>query len=387
MSDSEQTSRPSPPRMREGWIVKGEKKQTSSASASSSSSRKSPRVNGRTPLLFRHFGRPKNIDWYLFVFELRTLVVAGTPFIEGVRLLERTSERERVKRTAGIMAKLLDRGTSFKSALESATDLPPMIRSMLTMGQSTGTLVRMLDATIDHYAWLIELRSRILRLVSYPLILVVLGGMIMAARDAILAGMGGGSGSDLAHIVFLRYLLPIAACCVCGFVAGRLANVTWARNVIDFVFLHLPFVGTLTRKFALTVFFNTFAAALDSGMPVTRAYELAVKATTNRTVSARLAAWDRFLRDGESIASTLRMTGVVDKEALGMIAVGEMSSTPSSLMRKLAKWYDDWIRTVLKMVISILAPFYVLAVALGYFMNLQFLLMLGFVCCFLLALV
>ena len=393
MAESEESLRPKRPRMREGWVVKHDKPSQSSTAGPGASKPQENAVrpqrtyaDARVPIMLRHFGKPGAKDWYMFAFELRTLIAAGQPFVEAVHILELHSERERVKRTAAVIGRLVDHGSTFESALAEARDLPPMIRSMLTMGHQTGTLMRMLEAVINHYAWLIELRSRIFKLVTYPFLLVVLGTFVMIARDLILAGIGGISPASSTEIVFGRYLIPLCLWSLAGFGVGKLLNSSFGRTVVDGALLTIPGVNTLARKFALTVFFNTFAAALDAGMPVTRAYELASNSTPNRVIAGRLRKWERFLRDGESISTTLKQTRVVDREALGIIAVGEQASTPSSLMRRLATWYDDQIRTVIKMVISIVAPFFVLMVALGYFANFGMLLTLAFLCCILIAL-
>lgn len=290
---------------------------------------------------------------------------AGFPFVEAVRLLAKTSERHRVKQTASELARLVDQGANFKVALEQTPDLPDLIRGMLLMGQRSGSITHLLDAVIEHYAWMMELRGRVWQLVAYPYILVVFGALIMVARDTAIAAIQTGSSAAAAGSAFDRYMMPVIIYSALGALLGRALHWKPLGLFVGAITIHLP----LVRTASLAVFFNTLSVALDCGMPVVMAWELAAKSVSNSVVSDRLLAWTRFLKDGESLATTLKMTGVVNKEAIAMVTIGEHSASTPMLMRKLSTWYNERIRTTIMQLVRCMAPFLVFAVAGGYFMN------------------
>jgi type II secretory pathway component PulF len=346
-----------------------------------------PKPKTLSELLHWQFGRASAKDWYLFCLELQSLISAGLGFIEATALLAKTSERGRVKRLAARLSRHTASGGSMQKILDCEPDMPPLMRTVLMQGLRAGTITRALDVLIQHYKWLIEMRSHVRQVVWYPLALAILGTGVMAARDAIIMDIQGTAPAQAWARVTALYMCPLAFWAMMGALSAWLINSPATRGSIDGFLLKIPVLGSVLRKFALSVFFNTFAASLDAGMSVLPAYELAADATPNKHITARLLKWTHFLRDGESIATTLKHTGVLDQDAVAMVAAGEVSARVGDLMTKLADYYANEIRTTIKMTIAGCAPFLVIAIAIGYFVSPAFLHALVFAIVFLMFLI
>jgi type IV pilus assembly protein PilC len=290
--------------------------------------------------------------------------------IEALLVAAQSTPRERLRRMLVRFTDHIRQGAPFERAIAMlGDDMPSMLGNMLTIGNRTGRVTELLDRYIRHCQWRIELRSEVIRVVTYPYFCALTGVGIMMARDVIIMSIGGANTGAALLVVARLYLLPIIFGIIAAIVTGKALAHHALRPAVHRVAAHLPFVGGHVRKYALATFFDAFAVALDSGIIAPAAYQLAIRATANQWVGEQLARWERFLRDGEPVAETLRKTGILEKEALHLIAVGEIGASAPSMMRRLAGWYFENIRTTVKLTIRFSSPFYVLAIATGFFLS------------------
>jgi type II secretory pathway component PulF len=337
-----------------------------------------------TSVMTRGLGAPSAKDWYFFALELRTMIQAGVPMISALKMLESSSERYRVKKTAAFVAHGLKEGQGLETAAKGASDLPPLLRALLTLGNRSGTLTHTLDLIVRHYQWILEIRSLILRSIWYPAILVVLGAFIMVGRETAIASLTGRMGTGDA---FVRYMNQFFGPIVVGTIAAvivttALKHPRFKRGVDAFI-LTIPGLGGVVKKYAIAIFFEVLAATIEAGMPITAGYQLAANSTPNKQVGDRLARPLHFLQDGESLAETLRQTGVLDADARGMVAAGEASAEAPFLMRKLAEYYNGEVRSQVRMLVVVYTPLMMPLVAIAYFVRADVLGWMAFILVFL----
>ncbi|MGI8908465.1 MAG: type II secretion system F family protein [Candidatus Sumerlaeaceae bacterium] len=340
-------------------------------------------LNPDLPLL-KQFGKPSNRDWFFFSLELRTLLSAGVPVIQALKLLETSSERLRVKRAAGLVGARLAQGSSLVAAVRGDRDLPLLVQALLILGQQSGRLTTTLDLIVRHYQWMLEIRGLILRSIWYPAALVVLGSFIMVGRDTTIASMTGKMDTIQAFWHYLNvYFGPVVMGTIAALIVSTAIKLRQFRRAVDAFILTVPGLGGVSKKYAVGVFFEVLSATVEAGMPVTLGYEMAAASAPNVIIGERLAKWVHYIADGESLGETLRQTGVLDPDALAMVIAGEASAEAPFLMRRLASYYHDEIRVRTRMLVSIYTPFSIPVVAIGYFISASVLGWLAFVLVFL----
>lgn len=347
-----------------------------------------PKPRVPTPLLLRRFGKARVHDWYLFALAMRTLLRAGVPFTSAMRTLADTAERERVKMLAERLRDKVNQGIPFAQVLESeGREMPHLMRALILHGQRTGAMVNALDTVISHYEWMIDIRRRVMSVVWYPLALCILGSLVMVARDTAIAGVQNRPIATPFQIAMMRYFMPVVFGGILGWALAWVLSLPRLRYHIDQMFLVAPIFGVCVYKYSLSLFFGTFATALEAGMDLVTGYELSARTCGNAGITEKLLAWSRFLRDGESIATTLKMTKLFDPTALGVIAAGEAAASAPFLLRKLASYYTDEVRNMATNMIKIVAPFTICVVAFGFFGDSRALALLTFILMFFLRLI
>jgi type IV pilus assembly protein PilC len=303
---------------------------------------------------------------------LRAAIEAGVPVVTALRIVADSAERDRIRRMSLGIAERIAQGIPFDRAMdEQRVGTPDFMRSLLLAGQRSGTLSNSLAMLERHFKWLIEIRAAVLRVVWYPLVLTVFGTAVFIVRDTAIAAVKGADSKATFLSALVGYGVPLVGAILAAWLVSRgffLPGVRRAaRRVTDRIILFVPGLSELARRFAIGSFLEVLAATIEAGMPVVAGYDLAVKACPNRVIAGQLSAGIHYLRDGEHITEALRQTRALDREALAMVAAGEISGHGPSLMRKLAGYYDEAIRNLSQVLVRVTAPVFVLGIALGFF--------------------
>jgi MSHA biogenesis protein MshG len=149
------------------------------------------------------------------------------------------------------------------------------------------------------------------------------------------------------------------------------------RLVWDSMQLRLPVIGSLVRKASLARFTKSFGLALDAGVPVVLALDVANGTTGNIWLSERIANMKLAAERGESLARSARATGVFTPTILQMIAVGEETGSLGEMMNEVADHYQREVDHAVKDLAAKIEPLMILVLggailvfALGVFLPL-----------------
>jgi MSHA biogenesis protein MshG len=145
--------------------------------------------------------------------------------------------------------------------------------------------------------------------------------------------------------------------------------------VFDGLLLQLPILGPLVRKAALARFTKSFGLALESGVTVVDALQVAVETTGNVLLADRIGQIRASAERGETLSKSARATGVFTPTILQMIAVGEETGALGEMMNEVADYYQKEVEYAVKGLAAQIEPIMivlmgcmVLVVALGVFL-------------------
>src|SRR5262249_59676556 len=123
---------------------------------------------------------------------------------------------------------------------------------------------------------------------------------------------------------------------------------------LDRATLWIPVMGDLIEKTIVARTMRTLGTLVSSGVPILEAINI-VKETANNAVFERM--FQRVLesiREGDTIAEPLKQSRLVDDMVTNMVEVGEETGDLDSMLSKIADFYDGWVDTLVKSLISLL---------------------------------
>jgi len=133
------------------------------------------------------------------------------------------------------------------------------------------------------------------------------------------------------------------------------------RYQFDKFKLKLPVFGMLIRKVAISRFCRTLGALLQSGVPIMQALEIVGKASGNEVIAETVGKVRESVREGESIAVPLNLSGLFPPLVTQMVAVGEETGNLDGMLSKIADFYDVEVEYMLASLTSLLEPILILA--------------------------
>jgi len=144
--------------------------------------------------------------------------------------------------------------------------------------------------------------------------------------------------------------------------------VSWARQPahrqqLDHAMLGVPWVGDIARKFATSQMARTLATLLSGGIPLVQALDVASRSVSNRYIAHELESMAQRVREGESLAGTMRSRRIFPDVAVKMTEVGEATGSLQDMLNSLADFYDEELQSSLDRFVTLIEP--VLLVILG----------------------
>ena len=133
-------------------------------------------------------------------WQMAQLGKAGVPWSECAALLLEDSQPPRIRAALEKLREPLSMGEPLDAAMETAGDYPPYLLRMVSIGQASGRLDRVLAALSDYYRGEAATLDAIRRAVTYPavmaaliaLVFLVLVARVLPVFSRVFAQMGAG---------------------------------------------------------------------------------------------------------------------------------------------------------------------------------------------------
>jgi general secretion pathway protein F len=326
------------------------------------------------------FERVKPRDVAVFTRQMATLLHAGIPLAEAMGALAEQSDNKKLQMIlAGIKQKVNEGGALGDAMNEHPKVFPEIYTNMVRSGETAGNLDAVLVRLADFMDAQIELRSKVSSAMAYPILMTIVGSLVLGFLMTVvvppIASIFADSGKSLpwntqllvwvADIAGGYWWAVIPALVVSGLLLRRWMRKPKGKAFMDKLKLRLVLVGKLIRFIAVARFARTLSTMLASGVPVLTALEI-VKRVLNNTVLEKVVEDARVaIREGESIAATLKKSGEFPSMMCHMVAVGERSGQLEAMLENVAGAYERDVSTEVGKLTSILAPIMIVVMAVG----------------------
>jgi general secretion pathway protein F len=326
------------------------------------------------------FERVKPRDVAIFTRQMATLLHAGIPLAEAMAALSEQSDNKKFQMIlAGIKQKVNEGGSFADAMMAHPKVFPELYTNMVRSGETAGNLDAVLVRLADFLDAQIELRSKVSSAMAYPILMTIVGSLVLGFLMTVvvppIAGIFADSGKALpwntqllviiADIAGGYWWIVLPALILTFLLLRRWMRRPKGRAVTDRIKLRLWLVGKLVRFIAVARFARTLSTMLASGVPVLTALDI-VKRVLNNTVLEKVVEDARVaIREGESIAATLKKSGEFPSMMCHMVAVGERSGQLEAMLENVAGAYERDVANEVNKMTSILAPLMIVFMAVG----------------------
>jgi len=313
-----------------------------------------------------------------FTVHLSASIGAGIPILQAFEDLERQTTNQRMKQAIQVITEDLRGGSNLSASLSRHPLIfPDIYCNMVRAGETSGSLVQVLEHLTAFLEWQDSLASEIKRAAIYPaaVLLAVLGFLglllgfvfprilpviqsfkvplpfitlaIMAISDSIrhgwyfiLLGIGG-------LFILFRFLKATEG----------------GQWIVDATKLKLPVVGRLIEEICLSRFAHHLGLLLRTGVDISQSLSITEQVVGNRVVAQAVGEAREKVIQGGSLWRSLQETGVFPPLVIRMIFVGETTGTIDGTLQKVTAFYDREVPNTVKKVFTILEPLVVVMLA------------------------
>jgi general secretion pathway protein F len=310
--------------------------------------------------------------------QLSVLLSAGIPLVEAITSLRNRPMRPRLAAALDAMRSDVTAGASFHAAAVKHPDVVPSIYAgMIRAGEASGALDRVLGRIADHAESTARLQGQLRSAMTYPVIMMLVGGGIVTFLLAYVV-------PQVTRVfVDSKQVLPLPTRLLMGlgrFVAGYglylmalvatavLATRTYAttargRRAYEHVAFRVPWIGTVLRNVVMARFAHTLSTLLSGGLPLIEGLEISRGATGSALVEDELARASQAVSEGQSLAGSLGAGPLFHPMVVDMIAVGERSGDLEHMLGRAADALDEEVRASVEVMAGVLEPAMILLMA------------------------
>ena len=326
----------------------------------------------------KRLGSIKMRDIVIFTRQFSTMINAGLPLVQALDILARQSENKALQAVVREVVFDVESGNTVADAMKKH---PKAFSDLYTNMVAAGEAGGILDTILNRLAIFMEKNDALVRKVKgamiYPTVIMCVAALCVVVLlwkvIPVFASMFGSVGMTL----------PLPTRIVIG-LSGFLNSYWWAliagvvggayfikqyyatssgQLVIDRLLLHVPVLGDVLRKSAVSRFTRTLGTLISSGVSILDGLEITARTSGNRVVQDAIMGSRASIAGGETIAAPLQKSQVFPPMVISMITVGEQTGGLDEMLTKIADFYDDEVDAAVSALLSLLEP--IMIVLLG----------------------
>lgn len=313
-----------------------------------------------------------------FTVHLSAAIGGGIPILQAFEDLELQTSNRRMKRAIGIITEDLRGGSSLSDALSRHSEIfSDIYVSMIRAGETSGSLVQVLQHLTSFLEWQDGLASEIRRATIYPAtVLIAVVGLIAVLVGFVFPRI-------LPVILSLKVPLPLVTRVVMGlanlvrygwywillggagffFLLRFLKATEGGRLLVDAIKLRLPVIGGLIEQVCLSRFSHHLGILLRTGVDISQSLSIAERVVGNAVIAQAVSEAREKVIQGGSLWRSLQETGVFPPLVIRMIFIGETTGTIDATLGRVTEYYDREVPATVKKLFAVLEPLIIFLLA------------------------
>lgn len=315
--------------------------------------------------------RLKPNDLVIMTRQLSVLIGATTPLEEALNAVALQTEKPGVrKRMLSVRERVLE-GWRFADALgDDKKSFPDLYRAVVAAGEASGDLAGVLDRLATMLEKNRTMMNKAVASLIYPAALaLVAAGVVTALMIGVVPKIVEQFQSFDADLPFVTkvvigissFLADYGLLLLAGFVLGGVAfwqalKAPAFKKSFDAWILTLPVLGKLLRGLDGARFARTLATLFAGGAPLLDSLRGASRTVGNSHMREKLETVITQVREGASMAGSLKRANVLPPMMTHMVAAGERAGAVPIMLDKAAAQLEEEFDTASTVALRLLEP-------------------------------
>ena len=313
-----------------------------------------------------------------FTRQLATMFSAGLTIEKALNNLLYEEGNRKFRKVVAELLNDVKKGFSLSEAMEHHPGVfSPLYVALVKSGEVSGSLYTVLEELADYLEFIQDTRRKVISALSYPLFVVTILSVLVVVLIVKIVPMFqevyARFGADLpnatqvlikvSEVVRFNFLATISGLILFVVLIIVINLTVTGRYIFDRLKLLVPIFKSLIIDSTMSKLSRTFGMLLGAGVPVIDTMGLVQKVVGNVHYQRALKQATQYVRDGYSIAASLKKTDVFPNTLLSLASTGEETGEMEKMLSKAAGFYDKQLEAVVSRLTSLIEPMLIVLIA------------------------
>lgn len=316
----------------------------------------------------------KNKDLIFFLAQLSTYLKAGITLVESLRILSRQfAKQKKYEKIFKSIIYELTMGENFSDALEKQNvAFPKLLINMVRTAEMTGELPEVLDNMVEYYTEMDETRRQFITAMTYPTLVFVFALVVITfiliyvvpqfyeiyntMEDAEIPAF---TNFVMNCSYFLQnnyiWLISIIIILISTYVV-LYKKVRFFRTINQWMFMHIPAIGTTMIYSEVATFSKTFSSLLSHNVPITECMSILNKITNNEIYKMLILDVVSNLAEGGKVSDAFEGHWAFPIPAYEMICTGERTGELPDMLARVSSYYQSLQKNAVTRIKTFIEP-------------------------------
>ena len=313
----------------------------------------------------------KNQDFVVFCRLLATLLNAGTPIVDSIRVLSDQVSSKALKTALNGIYQDIRSGMSFSEACKKFPKIfDKVFINMALAGETSGDLEIVMDRLALFYEKENKVREKVKSAMTYPIVVsivavivvIILLTKVLPSLLNNLLSVGGEIPLPTKMVMMLsdfmiqKWYVGLMFIILIILMYIGIKRHPKGQYMFDLVKLKIPVFGVLNQKQIIARITRTMASQFASSVPVLQILSMSAEVANNQVIAKVLKQSRESLRRGSNLSDPLAQSWVFPKLVSHMIAIGEETGQLDKMLEKIADFYEEEVDQMASRLSAILEP-------------------------------
>jgi len=320
-----------------------------------------------------------------FARNLQVMIAAGLPLPRAVKALSKQVKNPRLQKALEDIVEKITRGQSLSESMEHYPEIfPELFRSMVKIGEESGTLEKVLHTLTMQMEKEHTLKSRVASAMIYPAIIIcamiAVGALMLVMVVPKLAETFGdldielpastkivvGFGTFLAR----NWLLAFVAAALLMIVFSKVLKTEPVKKAVDDLLLKIPVFSPIIKSTNSAYLVRNLSSLIGAGISLPKALEISSDTLGNYHFQESVKQAAEEVRKGGKLSEALRnYKNVYPPIVMQMISVGEETGETSRVLSELADFFEEEVSNATRNLAAVIEPMLmiIIGITIGFF--------------------
>lgn len=331
------------------------------------------KIHRKSQSLFsKYSGAIKPMDIAMISRQITTMLSAGVPLVQTLRLLASSHEKTSMRDLLAAICAEVESGIPLSQALKKyPRHFDDLYCDLVAAGEQSGALEQIYDRIATYREKAEALKSKIKKAMMYPaavlgiaiIVTTILLLFVVPQFEDIFKSFGAELPAFTQMVINLSRFLQHSWYIIAGGVALAIflfvrahRNSQKVRDQTDKAMLKLPIIGMILHKACMARFASTLSTTFAAGIPLVEAMVSAAGASGNALYRDAVMAVRNEVMAGMQMHVAMRTVEVFPDMVTQMVMIGEESGSIDDMLTKIAGIYSQQVDDAVDGLATLIEP-------------------------------